>query len=102
MNTGVSKCHKSSRSLRMSIELIAVLDLQHYLLNNVIHRFCPYRTSKHPLKRREEYRYLLSWMQENNIKFLMPCKNTNNAVAILLEFAQEKRGKISVNVIENN
>ena len=41
-------------------------------------------------------------LQENNVKFLMPCKNTNNVVAALREFAQGKRGKISGNVIENN
>ena len=41
-------------------------------------------------------------LQENNVKFLMPCRNTYNVVAALREFAQEKRGKISRNVIENN
>ena len=41
-------------------------------------------------------------MQENNVKFLMPCKNTDNVVAALREFAQKKREKISRNVIENN
>ncbi len=41
-------------------------------------------------------------LQENNVKFLMPCRNTYNVVAALQEFAQEKRGKISRNVIENN
>ena len=44
----------------------------------------------------------ISKMQENNVKFLMPCKNTGNVVAALLEFAQKKREKISGNVIENN
>ena len=43
-----------------------------------------------------------SMLQENNVKFLMPCKNTGNVVAALREFAQGKRGKISGNVIENN
>ena len=32
-------------------------------------------------------------LQENNVKFLMPCKNTNNVVAALREFAQGKRKK---------
>ena len=41
-------------------------------------------------------------LQENNTKFLMPCKNTGSAVAALREFAQVKRGKISGNVIENS
>ncbi len=41
-------------------------------------------------------------LQENNVKFLMPCKNTYNVVAALREFAQGKRRKISGNVIENN
>ena len=41
-------------------------------------------------------------LQENNIKFLMPCRNTGNVVAALREFAQGKRVKISGNVIENN
>ena len=41
-------------------------------------------------------------LQENNVKFLMPCKNTGNVVAALREFAQKKREKISRNVIENN
>ena len=41
-------------------------------------------------------------LQENNTKFLTPCRNTCNVVAALLEFAQEKRGMISGNVIENN
>ena len=44
----------------------------------------------------------ISKLQENNIKFLMPCKNTGNVVAALREFAQGRRGKISENVIENN
>ena len=43
-----------------------------------------------------------SRLQENNVKFLMPCKNTGNVVAALREFAQKKREKISGNVIENN
>ena len=43
-----------------------------------------------------------SMLQENNVKFLMPYKNTCNVVAALREFAQEKRKKISRNVIENN
>ena len=30
---------------------------------------------------------------QNNVKFLMPYKNTNNVVAALREFAQGKRGK---------
>ena len=41
-------------------------------------------------------------LQENNVKFLMPCKNTGNVAAALREFAQKKREKISGNVIENN
>ena len=41
-------------------------------------------------------------LHENNVKFLMPCKNTGNVVAALREFAQGKSGKISGNVIENN
>ena len=41
-------------------------------------------------------------LQDNNVKFLMPCKNTGNVVAALREFAQGKREKISGNVIENN
>ena len=41
-------------------------------------------------------------LQDNNVKFLMPCKNTGNVVAALREFAQKKREKISRNVIENN
>ena len=41
-------------------------------------------------------------LQENSVKFLMPCKNTGNMAAALREFAQGKRGKISGNVIENN
>ena len=44
----------------------------------------------------------ISRLQENNVKFLMPCKNTGNVVAALREFAQKKREKISGNVIENN
>ena len=44
----------------------------------------------------------ISRLQENNVKFLMPCKNTGNVVAALREFAQKKREKISRNVIENN
>ena len=44
----------------------------------------------------------ISRLQENNVKFLMPCRNTCNVVATLREFAQGKRRKISVNVIENN
>ncbi len=38
-------------------------------------------------------------LQENNVKFLMPCTNTYNVVAVLRKFAQER---ISGNVIENN
>ena len=41
-------------------------------------------------------------LQENNARFLIPCRNTSNVAAALREFAQEKRGKISGNVIENN
>ena len=41
-------------------------------------------------------------LQENNARFLMPCKNTNNVVAALREFAQGRREKTSGNVIENN
>ena len=41
-------------------------------------------------------------LQENNTRFLMPCKNTNNVVAALREFAQGNRKKISGNVIENS
>ncbi len=44
----------------------------------------------------------ISRLQENNVKFLMPCKNTYNVVAALQEFAQGKRRKISGNVIKNN
>ena len=44
----------------------------------------------------------ISRMQENNVKFLMPCRNTCNVVATLREFAQGKRRKISRNVIENS
>ena len=43
-----------------------------------------------------------SRLQENNVKFLMPCKNTCNVVAVLRESAQGKRRKSSRNVIENN
>ncbi len=45
---------------------------------------------------------VISRLQENNVKFLMPCRNTYNVVAVLQKFAQEKREKISRNVIENN
>ena len=44
----------------------------------------------------------ISKLQENNVKFLIPCRNTNNVVAALREFAQGKRGKISGNLIESN
>ena len=44
----------------------------------------------------------ISRLQENNVKFLMPCRNTNNVVVALREFAQGKRRKISGNVIESN
>ena len=44
----------------------------------------------------------ISRLQENNVKFLMPYRNTCNVVATLQEFAQGKRRKISGNVIENN
>ena len=43
-----------------------------------------------------------SRLQKNNVKFLMPCKNTCNVVTVLREFAQGKRRKSSRNVIENN
>ena len=44
----------------------------------------------------------IDMLQENNVKFLMPCKNTGNVIATLREFAQGHRWKISGNVIENN
>ena len=37
----------------------------------------------------------ISRLQENNVKFLMPCKNTGNVVAALREFAQKKRERRS-------
>ena len=44
----------------------------------------------------------IEMLQENDVKFLMPCRNTGNVVAALREFEQGRRGKISENVIENN
>ena len=44
----------------------------------------------------------ISKILQNNVKFLMPCKNTNNVVTTLREFVQRKRSKISGNMIENN
>ena len=44
----------------------------------------------------------ISRLQENRVKFLMPCRNTPNVVAALRDFAQGKRMKISINVIESN
>ena len=54
-------------------------------------RFCKSRCRIHYIK-----------LQENNVKFLMPCRNTDNVMTTLREFAQGKRGKTSGNVIENN
>ena len=44
----------------------------------------------------------ISRLQENSVKYLMPCRNTPNVVDALRDFAQGKREKISTNVIENN
>ena len=44
----------------------------------------------------------ISRLQENGVKYLMPCRNTPNVVEALRDFAQGKREKISTNVIENN
>ena len=39
----------------------------------------------------------ISRLQENSVKYLMPCRNTPNVVTALRDFAQGKRGKISIN-----
>ena len=36
-----------------------------------------------------------------NVKYLMPCKNTGNVVSALNEFADNRRRKISKNILEN-
>ena len=44
----------------------------------------------------------ISRLQENDVKYLMPCRNTPNVVEALRDFVQGKWEKISTNVIENN
>ena len=44
---------------------------------------------------------MMNRLQELGVNFLMPCRNTDNVVAALDEFARRKRGRISENVIEN-
>ena len=43
-----------------------------------------------------------SRLQENRVKFLMPCRNTPNVVVVLRDFAQGRWMRISMNVIESN
>ena len=37
----------------------------------------------------------ISRLQENNVKFLMPCKNTDNVVAALRELHKGREGRIT-------
>ena len=40
-------------------------------------------------------------LQRHGVPFLIPCRNTGNVVAVLREFAQERRGMMSKNVLED-
>ena len=44
---------------------------------------------------------VIAMLQERNVKFLMPCRNTGNVVAALNEFAHKDRPAVSKNIIEN-
>ncbi len=45
---------------------------------------------------------VIAMLQERGVKFLMPCRNTGNVVAALNEFDDDKRSRVSGNIIENN
>ena len=45
---------------------------------------------------------VIAMLQKRNVRFLMPCRNTGNIVAVLNEFAHRDRPAVSKNIIGNN